>query len=343
MTFIVPHSISETKNNVLIVPVAKPSGRLQRMTRTVWNVWRKALKCNADLYIFHDPELLPVGLLLRACGRAAIYDAHENVAGAMESKDYLPQAILRILGWCAAMAEALICRRLSAVMTVTPQIAARLQKYNTRTFIVKNYPKLSELIPPAAVPWKQRELAVAYVGDLTFPRGLQQMVKAMGALPQDCPAKLKLAGKIDPPRRRGVVAELPGWERVEELGFLDRPSVATLLGQVRAGLVVLLPHANHITAIATKMYEYMAAGIPVIASDFPLWRQAIETHRCGLAVNPEDSAAIAEAIRHVLDHPEEAEAMGKRGRAAIEGGLNWETEAAKLLAFCDEFFGVKKS
>jgi glycosyltransferase involved in cell wall biosynthesis len=115
--------------------------------------------------------------------------------------------------------------------------------------------------------------------------------------------------------------------------LLDRGCIAGLLGSVRAGLTVLHPEQNFLTSQPVKMFEYMAAGIPVIASDFPLWRSMMESIGCGLLVDPRDPGAIANAISYLLTHDEEAEAMGKRGRAAVEAHFNWTIEESKLLGF----------
>jgi glycosyltransferase involved in cell wall biosynthesis len=80
------------------------------------------------------------------------------------------------------------------------------------------------------------------------------------------------------------------------------------------------------------MFEYMSAGIPVIASDFPLWREILSKAKCGLSVNPGRPLEIAKAIEFVLTHPAEAEGMGRNGREAVVRELNWQHQEQKLLA-----------
>ena len=148
-------------------------------------------------------------------------------------------------------------------------------------------------------------------------------------------SKLLLAGPFSDDIELSVVQRLPGWDCVERLGLLDRPAVSAIMGRSRAGLVLFHPCLNHVDAQPNKLFEYMAAGLPVVASDFPLWRELIEGRRCGLCVDPLNPNAIAAAIRWIFEHSEEAEVMGKRGREAVRRELNWENEADKLLALYD--------
>jgi glycosyltransferase involved in cell wall biosynthesis len=235
------------------------------------------------------------------------------------------------LSWLAERVENVACRLFSALVAATPAIAGRLRTFNGNTVVVQNFALLDEVFRTVGPSWDQRSLSVAYVGGITENRGIREMVEAMGLLPQTCPADLKLAGSFSPAELRDRMVQLRGWERVEELGILDRGGVARLLMQVRAGLVVLGPEPRYEVAYPVKMFEYMSAGIPVIASDFPLWRQIIEGAGCGLLVDPIDPKAIAHAIEYLLTHPQEAEAMGRRGREAVAAKYNWDREEKKLL------------
>ena len=91
-----------------------------------------------------------------------------------------------------------------------------------------------------------------------------------------------------------------------------------------------LPTPPHVHALPTKLFEYMGAGLPIIASDFPLWREIIQDQNCGMLVDPTNVTAIAAAIDWMYQHPEEARLMGENGRRAIQSKLNWEAEAKTL-------------
>ena len=76
----------------------------------------------------------------------------------------------------------------------------------------------------------------------------------------------------------------------------------------------------------------MAAGLPIIASNFPLWRRLIQDAGCGIVVDPLDPNAISEGIEWMFNHPDEAEKMSHRGRQAAISCYSWETEGQKLVA-----------
>jgi glycosyltransferase involved in cell wall biosynthesis len=333
VTFVVPHDKDELVDGVRFKGVPKAGGgRLSRMTKTVWKVYREAVRQDADVYHFHDSELIPVGLLLRARGKKVVYDVHEDVPRDLISKDYLPSTLRRPLGWLVGCAEKAGSRCLSGLVTVTPAIADRFKSHNHKTVVVHNFPLLAELTSPLEATWEQRSFSVAYAGGIIPDRGIRELVRALGLLPKGLNATLKLAGEFFPASFAEELANLPGWERVKVLGLLDRAGLVRTLRNVRAGLVPFLPEPNHIEAMPHKFFEYMSAGLPVIASDFPLWRRMIESIGCGLLINPRDPSSIANAIEHVLTHPREAEAMGRRGRQAVKDRFNWAHEEQKLLA-----------
>jgi glycosyltransferase involved in cell wall biosynthesis len=308
-------------------------GRLRRATLTAMRVCREAIRVGADIYHFHDPELVPAGLLLSAMGKKVVFDVHEDIPEDILVKDYLPSWVRPILSRIADVALRTVCRSFSGVVAATPAIAERFSQSAINMSVVQNFPLADELAPPKRTPWLERAAAVAYVGGVTPIRGAREMVLAMAMIPRAVNARLKIAGEFLPAELHHDLSTLSGWSRVDYLGTLKRSSVAELLGNVRAGLVLFRREPCHVSAYPTKMFEYMSAGIPVIASNFPLWRTIIDGARCGLTVDPSDPQAIASAISYLLTHPEEAEAMGRCGQDAIRMRYNWGQEEQQLLAF----------
>jgi glycosyltransferase involved in cell wall biosynthesis len=224
--------------------------------------------------------------------------------------------------------EILTARFFDQIVAATPAIAELFPP--NKTTVVQNFPIVEELTQvDGLVPFSERPNVVAYVGDLTRIRGVCEMVNAMsGSLPAD--SRLRIAGTFSPRELKEEVASLSGWSSVEFLGWQSREEVSDLFGMAQAGLVTFLPAPNHLRAQPNKLFEYMSAGLPVVASNFPLWREIINEADCGLLVDPTSPIEIAEAVRWIFEHPDEAEAMGRRGQKAVKERYNWNTEFINL-------------
>jgi glycosyltransferase involved in cell wall biosynthesis len=338
VTLIAPADSDTVIDGVTIRAIPK-RGVFGRLTRSVWTALRVAEQVNADVYHFHDPELIPIGILLGGKGKKVIYDIHEDVPQDVLSKYWLPTWSRKPIARVAGRVEKFASRFFSALIPATPHIAEAFSGINRRIVVVQNFPFLNELFAADRL-WSQRRPCVAYVGNMTEVRGVVEMVEAMGLVQESLSVTLELAGDLRPATLRDRLSGLHGWKRVHELGVLDRPSVAELLGQVQAGLVVFQDIPSHREAYPTKMFEYMSAAIPVIASDFPLWRDILNRAKCGLAVDPGRPKDIAAAIEFIVTHPAEAEAMGLRGRELVMRELNWRREEQKLLAVYEELLNT---
>ncbi len=329
---VAPHDRDEVVEGVRIKAVPKSKGRLARMTLTAWRAYREAVRLGGDLYLFPDPELIPAGLLLRLRAKKVVYDIRELGGLEFLTKDYLPVWARGFCGRLVRRLQAFALPRLSAALSATPSIVAQFpESAKHKLTVVQNFPSPAELSPRDRLPWDQRPNWAVYVGGITTFRGIREMLNAMSLLPESLGVSLRIAGAFAPRRLRDEVSQIPGWQRTEYMGILDRPDLWKLLGQARLGLLTLHPSPAHYEAWPAKLFEYMCAGVPVIASDFPLWREIVEGAGCGLLVDPLDPGAIAKAMEFVLTHPAEATAMGRHGREAVEHHYNWETEEKKLL------------
>lgn len=328
------------------------AGRLERMLLTTRRVAARALALEPDMVQLHDPELLPAGLRLQRSGIHVVFDAHEDVPTQLLDKPYLAPAAARLLSAAYARYERYACARLDGLLAATPLIRARLEACNPRTLDIANYPLPEEFFPARESDGDdaghshndnadngnhdegEPRAQVCYVGSISAIRGIRQLVQACDLL--RTPTTLALAGGFSEPALAAEVAALPGWSRVQSLGHLDRAGVAAVMRRSCAGLVTLMPTASYRDALPVKMFEYMAAGIPVIASDFPRWRAIVDASDCGLCVDPRDPAAIAAAIDRLAGDPELATRLGANGRRAVEQRYNWRHEAQKLIRFCDD-------
>lgn len=319
---------AEMRDGVRIVDVGKPAGRRDRMLGATRRVLKQAMALDAEVYHLHDPELLPAGLKLKRRGKRVIFDAHEDLPKQILSKPYLHHTLRRSISAMAGAFERFSCRRLDAVVTATPAIRDKFAGLGIAATDVNNFPLLGEL--EAQVPRSGKAREVCYVGGIAAIRGIREIVNAMALVRSR--ARLNLGGGFSEKEVKAQVAASPGWAGVNELGFLSREQVRETLGRSVAGLVTFLPVPNHIEAQPNKMFEYMSAGLPVIASHFPLWREIVEGNECGICVDPLDPSAIAAAIDRLVEDPDLARRMGENGRRAVAERYNWGKEEEKLLA-----------
>jgi len=316
---------------VRIRGVRKPTGRRERITRTSRDVYKAALEEDAALYHFHDPELIPTGIMLKIRGKTVVYDVHEDLPRQVLTKPWIAPFFRHVVAVGAQAMESFCVRHFDGVIAATETIADRF--LCDKTSILYNYPILGELTTVNCTPYNKRPPNVVYVGGITVIRGIREMVDAMSFIPEQLGVRLVLAGSFSPPELEYEVRDISSWKRVSYLGWQNRKQITKILDHARVGLVLLHPTLNYLEAYPVKLFEYMSAGIPVIASDFPLWRKIIGNIGCGVLVDPLSPKAIADAILWLLENPIEAEKMGKRGQEAIYERYNWNIEAKKLCAF----------
>jgi glycosyltransferase involved in cell wall biosynthesis len=322
----------EQRNGVNIYDVGVKKWRFDRIFNATRHVYAKALELDANIYHLHDPELIPIGLKLKRAGKIVIFDSHEYVPKQLIHKPYLNKFALTVISSIYSLLENIACKRFDGIITATPYIRDKFLHINPHTIDINNFPVLDELTTDAS--WENKRCEVCYIGGISTVRGIQEIIAALELVKTG--VRFNLCGKFDEPDVEAAVKASKGWERVNDHGFVGRAEVKTVLSHSMAGLVVLYPIPNHVISQPNKMFEYMSADIPVIASDFPHWREIITSNQCGLLVDPLNPKKIAEAIDYLVMHPDEARRMGENGRKAVVERYNWQTEEQKLLAFYDE-------
>ena len=317
----------EVNSGIKILDAGKSNGRISRMTKTVWRVYKRALATNSDIYHFHDPELIFVAWLLKLKNKKVIYDVHEDLPRQLHGKHYLGKFSASVIAFFAGLVEDFFARRFTAIITVTPFIYSRFNKLNLVGEMICNFPLLEEFNNDKAVTVKLNELC--YVGSITEERGIAELLKAL----EEIDARLNLVGSFGTEELRNRMIKMPAWRKVNETGMLGRTEVVKIIAQSKIGLSVLRELPNYVNAYPIKIFEYMAAGIPVVASDFPLWKEIVEENNCGICVPPENTTAIAAAVNSLLKDETRSQQMGANGKKAIKEKYNWEAESRNLLSF----------
>lgn len=333
--YLVERGNSYDKDGVHMIGVGEiPENRLRRMTEGASAVYRKALDLNADIYHFHDPELLPYGLKLKQKGKAVIFDSHERYPEQIHTKEYLPGPVRSLVANAYDQYERYVLKRLDAVIfPATIGGANPFEGLCRRAAIISNAAVLGEfydLYDPVA---EKKSKQLCYVGGLTEERGITADIKAGFA----AGATIALAGSFSSEQYANRLRSMPEFGCVQWRGLLNRREVASLLQESVAGLCTLLNRGQYWKTdnFGIKVYEYMSMGLPVILSCSPYNLSMVDKYHFGICVDPEDTGEIAGAIRYLFEHPDEAKRMGENGRRAVREELNWGVEEKKLLELYD--------
>ncbi|GAB6192086.1 glycosyltransferase family 4 protein [Desulfocastanea catecholica] len=313
-----------------------PVSRLRRILFSPWRMYRFLSNAQADLIHFHDPELLPAGFLLKNGKRHVIYDSHEDFPRQVLSKHWIRPAVRKIISLFFEQFENFIAKRLDAVVCATPFIAKRFKQINSKSIDINNYPLSKEFQPLSDLQEQSFCRTICYIGAMTRERGISELIEAMDIL-QD--VTLIMCGPFESQAYADELKAMAGWRFVDYRGIVGRDEVAKIMSISMAGVVTYLPGPNHNDSQPNKMFEYMSAGLPLIASHFPLWREIVEENNCGLCVDPSSPQEVASAVASLLSDELMCRRMGRAGREAIINKYNWENESSKLIDLYNRLLG----
>ncbi len=299
----------------------------------------KAIRVNARLYHLHDPELIPCGLLLRLFGKKVIFDIHENVAEDIFDKPWIRNK--KLLYTAFAFFEKLATRSFYLFLAEN-SYEPRYKKMGARYEIVLNYydPLFFEKFTRGN---NRNTHRIFYIGILLESRGLLQIAEALWILKQkninvefDIVGELytDLAGKLD---------ALPFYNEIRSQmhfhGRLPLEQGYEISRNAAIGMCIIHPMKNSVGSYPTKMFEYMAIGLPQVISDFPLYQSVVEPRQCGICVNPLNPAEIAAAIEKLLNSPDLCASMAQMGMQHASE-FTWQTQFQKALKVYQQLLGV---
>lgn len=346
VTLIIPHDGTDGPiQGIEVKSLPKPESRFHRFF-SLWRLLILALKERADVYHFHDPDLIPIGILLRLITRkTVVYDVHEHYPDTIRIRKWLPswarEIIARLFDWI----ERTVAPLFSAIVTADEAVSERFRKVHARVLTLYNYPRIDFCDSQKKEnTLRKGPLSLVYIGDLNEDRGYLLMLDIMRILLSEkgIDVRLRLAGWFDSEEDcsqflRAVEKDSVLTDRVTWSGVLSQAEIGPWLMTSDIGLVPLQPVPKFYKNIPTKMFDYMACGLPIIGSDLPPIRRYVDESKAGLLATPDDPHSFAEKIAFLAHHWELCLEMGKNGRTAFENLYNWDTEEKKLMALYSHF------
>ncbi|WP_430534776.1 glycosyltransferase [Listeria rocourtiae] len=306
--------------------------RLKRFTRW-FTIYKAIRKSDAKYYHFHDPELLLLLPILRKRDGVFIYDMHENFPKALETKAWVPRGLRKPIAEIVKRVEQKCLMLCDKVIFAETSYKKDYPCVTQKNKDVLNYPVYQKVIPAEEFT----EQSLLYVGGIEENRGLWIMLEALKNLKKSGykELKLKLVGPIsgaDNEKIDAFIKEHGLVSSVERLGRIPNAEISGHMVTATMGLCLLKPIPNYMESMATKMFEYMSAKLPMIVSDFPMWSDLMKETQSGLSVNPLEPEEVVGAIELLLENKGLRQQMGANGRYHYEKAYNWRTEGQKLLA-----------
>ncbi len=312
----------------------------------IWHLFRTAHHIEADCVVVADLPLAPTALAVgRALQLPVYYDMAEVYpefirsrweTGEMRWTDHIVRN-----PWVADVLERFVVTKMEKLFTVSEESLQRLIAMGVdpaRIVLVGNSPEDPEAYlgrgstPEDMRPYEGRAVLL-FVGILIGDRGVATAVRAMEYLKESHPeAVLVVVG--DGPDRPRLEAECRSRGLEASVAFLGWKPHELLPDYYACGAIGLLPFddGRHIRlTLANKLFDYMAAGLPVIASDLRPMRRVVEQCESGLMVEPESPEALAQAAVRMLDDPALRRSMGEMGRRAVAERYNWQHDQRRLL------------
>ena len=316
---------SQMIDNIDIVGYPKnKKSRFQRMIKTSFlDMIKVSKELDADIYHFHDPELIFTGLYLKMSGKKVIYDIHENNPASILSKPYIKSKLVRrVLASVFDIFEKSAIKFFDGIITARPDISNRFKHKNLIT--LRNFPILPKLEEIQSIEIEKRKPSVIFVGGMHSQRGINELIDAFELLDD---YELWLLGPISEEVLSHRIKS--GCKNVKYFGVVEAYQVFSYIYRADIGIITFLAEPNHINTLATKPFEYMACGKPMIMSNFQYWQETFG--ESAMYVNPSNSREIVNKIKELLENKPLMDKMSKKNLKLSKEEYNWNKESQKLI------------
>ena len=326
---------SKSQSGVEFYTLGEANSRKQRW-KNIPEAARIAKRSNAGVYHIHDPELLPVGMYLNwVTDAAVIYDVHEDFGHKVTGRGWIPDSASIPLSYLVPRGERFGTRQFDSIVSATDHISSRFSGIHECVTTIHNFPRIKNLPTPTNSKIRDKDHVLSYVGGLNELRGIHRMLDLLDTLSsRNIDVELWALGswstEADRLRAKEFIAERDLESRVQFPGHLDYEEMFQYLYGADIGLS-LLDTQQFETAIPTKQFEYLYAGLPTITTPLDAAIRFLPD-QFRHVVPQGDTEATADAVERALETDYDAAEM----RSLVEREYSWEAEAKKLIALYED-------
>lgn len=316
---------------------ARPRGRIGRILRGNWRAFWAIRAAAPRIAQFHDPELIPAGLMLKLLGIKVIYDIHEDVPKQVLCKTYIRSALLRrVISEIMRALELYAVQRFDAAVVAVESIGRRFLRQ--KVVLIRNFPRADLMVRNREAANPKKHFIVSYAGSLTEARGIPDLVVAMEHLPDQ--VHLQLFGSWYPAELEGACRALPGWSKCKFLGRVPHDEMVVRMQEAHLGVQLTHDIPNHTGGLATKVFEYLFLEVPVVMSD-TAEKRTIYGDLVHYA-EPGNPQAIADVIGSVVADYESIRDQMQDVAFRVREQFSWEAEAERLAELYDQLLASER-
>ncbi|SKB70711.1 Glycosyltransferase involved in cell wall bisynthesis [Parapedobacter luteus] len=327
------------KDNLNILDVGSKKGHLHRMSVVCYKIYRLALKLEAQIYQIHDPELILVAYFLFKKGKKIIYDIHEDYRTSILQKKYIWKPARRLIARIYDRIESFAIKRFTILLA-----EKYYKEFSSKGVTILNYPIISNNDKDCNAPVsetsehqsnnsKNEQIKLLYTGNVTEARGAFNHSKLVDLSDDIYVTFVGFCSGELASRMLDSIIRVSAIKIIGKDSYVPQTEIQQIyLQNWTAGLALFPKTAHYERKELTKFFEYMLNGIPIICSDFPLWKEFVEKNECGFAVSPNNSAEVYKVIQRLFDDPLLRKKLGHNGKLMVTKYYNWGTQEKKLLA-----------
>ncbi len=331
VTYIAPNVENEILNGIKIIGVKCNLHPIKRVFIGSKLIYKKAIEVNAEIYHFHDIELFKYGVKLKKKGKKVIFDSHEDWLMYANDISWLPNIIKKPISKYILYLYKKHLNIFDAVITVSPHILVKLEQFSNHAYMITNYPKYDYKNETlfSKEEYLNRPDTLFYSGTVS---NQEVILQAIEEIPN---VQYNLAGTFFD-NYKEKLSKYPSWNKVDYLGYLNKEELEIAFHKSTIAITLLHYHANvgHTqgTLGNTKFFEYMKYGLPIICTDFKIWKEMIiDKYNCGICVNPNSIEEVQRAIQYLMDNKEIAYQMGQNAQRAVKEEFNWNSQEPILI------------
>ena len=303
--------------------------RFKELLFARWQFSEKIKEINADIYQLHSPELLNLVYFLKKNNKKVIYDAHEDLPNHILEKEWIPLFLRKFISLISILYFHLVLPKLDGIISPHSHVSEKLKEINKASIEISNFPSIKSPKSFDLNNYLSREEIICYAGSVYRYSNQENAIDVVKNIEN---LKYYVAGHVDQTFKE-TLEKRANSKNIKYLGRLGKKELSEFLSSSMIGLSIYDYKKNlgdKMGSFATnKLFEYMEAGLPIICTDFKMWKNLIEETNCGVCVEPNNKEELRKAILFLLSDKKTAYEMGQNGRLAVEKKYNWLSQEKK--------------